>query len=169
MTERCSLFLVKPGSGQPKLTKILLPLDGSIVSENAVPHVIRLAQITKAEVLLLSVNGYPEIPSDRPPAAKPSWEEYALILMKEVREQAREYLGRVAADCQKAGVTTKTTVVFGGIAESIVRVAEEHKADAIAMATHARTGIDRWVYGSVAAAVSSATTLPMLLVRETER
>ncbi|XUX01163.1 MAG: universal stress protein [Dehalogenimonas sp.] len=169
VTERSSLFLVKPGSGQPKLSKILLPLDGSILSENAVPHVIRLAQITKAEVLLLSVNGYPEIPSDRPPAAKPSWEEYALILMKEVREQAREYLGRVAEDCRKAGVTIKTTIVFGGIAESIVRVAEEHKADVIAMATHARTGIDRWVYGSVAAAVSSATTLPMLLVRETER
>jgi nucleotide-binding universal stress UspA family protein len=169
VTERCSLFLVKPGSGQPKLARIMLPLDGSLVSENAVPHVIRLALITKAEVVLLSVNSYPEIPSDRPPAAKPSWEEYALILMKEVREQAREYLDRIAKDFRTAGVTAKTSVVFGGVTDSIVRSAEEHKADVIAMATHARTGIDRWVYGSVAAAVSSATTIPMLLIRGSER
>ena len=169
VTESCSLFLVKPGSGQPKLSKILLPLDGSIVSENAVSHVIRLAQITKSEVVLLSVNAYPEIPSDRPPAAKPSWEEYALILMKEVREQARAYLERIAADCRKAGVNAKTSVIFGGVAEGIVRAAEESHADVIAMATHARTGIDRWVYGSVAAAVSSTTTLPMLLIRGSER
>ncbi len=169
VTERCSLFLVKPGSGQPKLSKILLPLDGSIVSENVVPHVIRLAQLTKAEVVLLSVNSYPEIPSDRPPAAKPSWEEYALILMKEVREQAHEYLKRIAEDCRKAGVTAKTSVVFGGVTDGIIRAAEEHKADVIAMATHARTGIDRWVYGSVAATVSSSTSLPMLLIRGSDR
>ena len=169
VTERCSLFLVKPGSGQPKLSKILLPLDGSIVSENVGPHVIRLAQLTKAEVVLLSVNSYPEIPSDRPPAAKPSWEEYALILMKEVREQAHEYLKRIAEDCRKVGVTAKTSVVFGGVTDGIIRAAEEHKADVIAMATHARTGIDRWVYGSVAATVSSSTSLPMLLIRGSDR
>jgi nucleotide-binding universal stress UspA family protein len=169
VTQNCSLLLVKPGSGQPRLSRILLPLDGSIVSENVVPHVIRLALTAKAEVVLLSVNGYPEIPSDRPPFAKPSWEEYALILMKEVREQAKSYLERIAADCRKAGVPTKTTVVFSGVAEGIARAAEEKHADIIAMATHARTGLDRWVYGSVAAAVSSATTLPMLLVRGSER
>jgi nucleotide-binding universal stress UspA family protein len=169
VTERCSLFLVKPGSGQPKLSKILLPLDGSIISENAVSHVIRLAQITRSEVTLLSVNAYPEIPSDRPPAAKPSWEEYALILMKEVREQAQSYLDRVAVECRKANVPTKTSVVFGGVSEGIVRAAEDAHADVIAMATHARTGIDRWVYGSVAAAVSSTTSLPMLLVRGSEK
>ena len=169
VTENSSLLLVKPGSGQPRLSKILLPLDGSIVSENMVPRVIRLAQTTKAEVVLLSVNGYPEIPSDRPPSAKPSWEEYALILMKEVREQARDYLDRIAADCRKAGVPAKTSVVFGGVAEGIVRAAEDNRADVIAMATHARTGLDRWVYGSVAATVSTSTTLPMLLVRGSER
>jgi nucleotide-binding universal stress UspA family protein len=165
VSERCSLFIVKPGSGQPHLSKIILPLDGSIMAESAVPHVIRLAQIIKSEVILVSVNSYPEIPSDRPPAAKPSWEEYALILMKEVREQAQDYLKRIAAECRKAGVTAKTSVVFGGVADGIVRAAEENHADVIAMATHARTGIDRWVYGSVAVAVSSATPLPMLLVR----
>jgi nucleotide-binding universal stress UspA family protein len=169
VTDCCSLLLIKPNSGQPALKKILLPLDGSIVSENVVPHVIRLAQKAGAEVLLLSVNAYPEIPSDRPPSAKPSWEEYALILMKEVREQATAYLDRIAADCRKSGVTAKTQVVFGGVAEGIVAAAEDNRADVIAMVTHARTGLGRWVYGSVAAAVSTSTSLPMLLVRGSER
>ncbi len=169
VTENCCLLLVKPGSGQPRLSRILLPLDGSIVSENIVPHVIRLAQTAKAEVVLLSVNAYPEIPSDRPPSAKPSWEEYALILMKEVREQAKSYLERIAAEFRNAGVPAKATVIFSGVAEGIARASEEKHADVIAMATHARTGLDRWVYGSVAAAVSSTTALPMLLVRGSER
>jgi len=169
VTECCSLLLVKPNSGQPHLKKVLLPLDGSIASENAVSHVIKLAKVTGAEVVLLSVNAYPEIPSDRPPSAKPSWEEYALILMKEVREQARTYLERIAGECRDAGVVAKTQVVFGDVTGAIARTAEDSNADVIAMATHARTGFGRWVFGSVAMAVSTSTHLPMLLVRGSER
>ncbi|PVV85038.1 universal stress protein [Dehalogenimonas alkenigignens] len=169
VSENCSLILIKPESRKPRISKILLPLDGSIASENVVSHVIRLAKTAKAEVELLSVNAYPEIPSDRPPSAKPSWEEYALILMREVREQASAYLERIAKDFLAAGINVKTNVVFGGAADGIVRAAEDTRADVIAMATHARSGLDRWVFGSVAATVSSETKLPMLLVRGSER
>lgn len=169
VSEFCSLLLVKPGCTKTRISKILLPLDGTIASENVVPHVIRLAKTAKAEVVLLSVNPYPEIPSDRPPSAKPSWEEYALILMREVREQAAAYLERIAEDCRASGINVKASVVFGGVVDGIVRTAEDIRADVIAMATHARSGLDRWVYGSVAATVSSETKLPMLLVRGNER
>ncbi|MEN8614636.1 universal stress protein [Dehalogenimonas sp. THU2] len=168
VTDNSSLLLVKPDAAKPRLSRILLPLDGSIISEGAVPHVIKLAKAAGLEVLLLSVNGFPEIPSDRPPAAKPSWEEYALVLMKEVREQASGYLDRQAQDFRQAGLKVKTQVVFGSVAESILKVSEEEHVDVIAMATHRRSGLDRWVYGSVAATVSAATELPMLLVRGSE-
>lgn len=169
VTDTCPLLVVKPGTVKPNLKKILLPLDGSIISENVVPHVIRLAQVAKAEVVLMSVSGFPEIPSDRPPAAKPSWEEYALILMKDVREQAGVYLERMASMFREAGVTAVTKVVFGGVAESIIKVSEDEVVDIIAMATHGRTGLDRWVYGSVAATVGAATKLPILLARGSDR
>ncbi|AKG53643.1 universal stress protein [Dehalogenimonas sp. WBC-2] len=169
VTDNCPLLLVKPGTVKPNLAKILLPLDGSIISENVVPHVIRLAKVTKAEIVLMSVSGFPEIPSDRPPSAKPSWEEYALILMKEVREQASVYLERTATIFRDAGVTSRIKVVFGGIAESILKVSEDEGVDIIAMATHGRTGLDRWVYGSVATTVGAATKLPVLLARGNDR
>jgi nucleotide-binding universal stress UspA family protein len=169
VTECCSLLMIKPGSGQPHFKRILVPLDGTIVSEDSLPHVIKLAAATKAEVLLISVNAYPEIPSDRPPSAKPSWEEYTLILMREVREQAFGYLDRLAGECRAAGVSTRTLVVFGEVTEGIVRAAEDNKADLIAMATHARKGFGRWVFGSIATAVSLATEMPMLLVRGNEK
>lgn len=165
VSKKCSLLLIKPGVFNSKIKKIVLPLDGSIVSEEIVPFVSELATTTGAEVILLSVNSFPDIPSDRPASANPSWEEYALILMKEVREQASSYLERVSEDFSRQGIKTHNQIVFGGVAESILRIAEEEKADLIAMGTHARTGFDRWVFGSVAATVSAMTRLPMLLVR----
>lgn len=165
VSKKCSLLLIKPGAIDAKIKRIILPLDGSIVSEEVIPYVVELAAATGAVIILLSVNSFPDIPSDRPASAKPSWEEYALILMREVREQASGYLERVSQEFSQHGIKTHTQVVFGGVAESILRAAEDEKADLIAMGTHARTGFDRWVFGSVAATVSATTKLPMLLVR----
>ena len=165
VSRQCSLLLIKPGETNRQIKRILLPLDGSVVSEEILPYVVELARNTGAEVVLLSVNAFPEIPSDRPPAARPSWEEYALILMKETREQAGEYLDRVAGEINALGIPTRRLVLFGGVAESILKAAEDEKADLIAMGTHARSGIDRWVFGSVAATVSATSRLPLLLVR----
>jgi nucleotide-binding universal stress UspA family protein len=168
VSKKCSLLLIKPGEVNTKIKRIILPLDGSITSEDVLPYVMELAGATGAEIILLSVNSFPDIPSDRPASAKPSWEEYALILMKEVREQASSYLERISEEFDQHGIKTQTQVVFGGVAESILKAAEDEKADLIAMGTHARTGFDRWVFGSVAATVSAMTRLPMLLVRSTE-
>ena len=165
VSKECSLLLIKPGTTNTKINRILLPLDGSILSEEAMPYVIELAQAVGAEVVLLSVNTFPEIPSDRSPSAKPSWEEYALILMREVREQALSYMERMAKEFRKYKIKTRILVVFGGVTESILQAADDEHANVIAMSTHGRTGFGRWVFGSVTATVSATTRLPMLLVR----
>ncbi|ADJ25901.1 UspA domain protein [Dehalogenimonas lykanthroporepellens BL-DC-9] len=165
VSKQCSLLLIKPGTVNRPIKRILLPLDGSVLSEEVVPYVLELAGNTGAEVVLLSVNAFPEIHSDRPPSARPSWEEYALILMKETREQAGDYLERVSDEFSAADVPARTLVLFGGVAESILKASEDEKADLIAMSTHARSGIDRWVFGSVTATVSATSRLPLLLVK----
>ena len=128
-SKNCSLLLVKPGTVNPSIKRIILPLDGSMVSEEAIPFVAELGHVLKAEVVLLSVNAFPDIPSDRPPSARPSWDEYALILMGEVRQQATAYLERAAEAFRNQGVKTRTLVVFGGAAEGILKASDEEKAD----------------------------------------
>ena len=80
-------------------------------------------------------------------------------------EQAQAYLERVAEQLRALGVTTHLTVRQGHPAKQIVAAAKECGADAIAMATHSRRGINRLMFGSVTEAVLHETNLPILLVR----
>ena len=78
---------------------------------------------------------------------------------------AGRYLDRVSDRLGEHGVQVSTTVQMGAVAESIVDYAENHQIDLIAMCTHGRTGLGRWILGSVADRVLRAGCIPVLLVR----
>jgi nucleotide-binding universal stress UspA family protein len=80
-------------------------------------------------------------------------------------EQAQTYLERVAGQIRESGVTTHALVKQGQPAKQIVAAAREVQADAIAMATHSRRGINRLMFGSVAEEVLHESSLPVLLIR----
>jgi nucleotide-binding universal stress UspA family protein len=162
------VFLVKsraPKVSRVKFEKVLLPLDGSPFSETSIPHLEKLIKGTEAEIILLRVSEPPIVPSDRSPAIKPSWEEYRDMLMAEVQQQALEYLKRIKATFEGRGAKVRSQVVLGKATESILQVAQKENVDLIAITTHGRTGVSRWVYGSVVNRVVEESLQPVLLIR----
>ncbi len=142
--------------------KILVPLDGSPLAEAALPPVVELAQCTGAKIILLRVLLTPvyEYMMTDPVVATVTAEA------KEInRDEVQNYLEYMAAGLRQKGLTVETQVCEGPIADAILDYAESIHTDLIAMSTHGRSGLARWLIGSVADKVVHAATMPVLLVR----
>ena len=77
---------------------------------------------------------------------------------------AEGYLHAIQSQWQATGVPVSTRVAIGAAPELIVHVANQINADLIVMSTHGRSGLSRFLYGSVAEAVLRGTQLPLLLI-----
>ena len=139
--------------------KILVPLDGSELAEAVLPHVERLAKDNDAEIVLLRV------------AVNPAFEfavsdpAIASQVVSDMEAQSRQYIATMVAKLKEKGFKVSSDVVEGGVADAILREADERGADIIAMSTHGRSGVARWLIGSVADKVVRASKVPVLLVR----
>ena len=142
---------------------ILVTLDGSDLSERALSTAFQLAQKFESQVTLLRV-----INTDTAVAtaagAGPS--SLRLLDMREATEQqeSTEYLQAIAAQWRGTGVPVAIQVAYGAPPEMIVQVSDQTNADLIVMSTHGRSGLNRFLYGSVAEAVLRGTQLPLLLI-----
>jgi len=143
--------------------RIVVPLDGSPLAEAILPEVQRLAANTPLEVVLLAVGQVPETIEERSGQVA-----YVDSLLAEQEQDLRAYLHTPAHWLNGYRIPVETRVRFGDPAAEIVRCAEEEEADAIAMCTHGRTGLDRLMHGSVAGTVLRSTRLPIVLFRPTE-
>lgn len=145
--------------------RMLLPLDGSDLSEQVVPFVIALAKACKSTVALAHV-----VDTSALHDAGQSWVEMPSVkqFVDEEAGRARDYLARVKQRFDAEGVPVTTEVTSGSPAEAIATLAEAGKADLVAMSTHGRSGLARWVMGSVADRVIRETTKPLLLYRPTD-
>jgi nucleotide-binding universal stress UspA family protein len=145
-------------------TRILVPLDGSPLAEQALPCAMTLAQGLGAELVLLSVVS---IPSDTREILDND-EVEASALVNQLVAKAEDYLGRVAQRLEEAGLEAHHVVQHGPAAETIVDYAEQMDVKQIVMATHGYTGIRRWTHGSVAERVLQSAVVPVLMVRARE-
>ena len=138
--------------------RVLIPLDGSALAEQALPHAIALAKHCQAELILLRV--VEPFPHAR---------GMSLANLERTREQthtwALEYLERLAADVQQEGVSAQKTTVEGRPHSVIAEYAETNQVDLIVMSTLGQSGLSRWLMGSVADRVVRGATVPVLLVR----
>ncbi len=145
--------------------RILVPLDGSALAEQILPHVQALARCTGAEVILLRVPEYTykrAVEFDGPFL----WPPLPLQDNCETGcEEATAYLNKVKLKLPMHGVPVSTVVREGHIAQVIIEFARETGADLIAMSTHGRTGLSRAVFGSVAEEVLRLGGKPVLLIR----
>ena len=133
----------------------LVPLDGSQAAESVLPYVERMAAATNAGVLLLAA-------VDRPR----DWGEDTSGDLKGERHEAEAYLRSLQARLASAtGNDVECEVVSSEPAAAILDAAETGSSDLIAMTTHGRSGVARWVLGSVATKLLHATNLPLLMVR----
>lgn len=140
---------------RPQLRRLLVPLDGSALAEQALPVATGLAAQAGAEVVLLR-------------AISPIVEAYSPLsagMQLLVRDQAQQELAIQAGALQPAPCATEVVVMTGAAAEAIVEGALLSKADLIVMATHGYGGLRRLALGSVADTVLRTTTTPLLLVR----
>jgi len=84
------------------------------------------------------------------------------------RESAMDYLDSLGKAFQEKGLTTSSVVRTGSAADKILEYAEANRIDLIAMSTHGRSGIGRWVLGSVTDKVLHAGDTAVLTVRATK-
>jgi nucleotide-binding universal stress UspA family protein len=139
--------------------QLLIPLDRSPLSEQAVGRAAAIARATQASIDLLLVHEPFGVPADFPPASDA--DDFAA---------ERVYLESVAAELRSgAAIHTTCAVLRGGASEMICERAKEIGANLIVMTSHARTGLDRLWLGSVADAVVRNATIPVLMLRPVER
>jgi nucleotide-binding universal stress UspA family protein len=142
---------------------LLVTLDGTARSEAAVPHAIKVARAMGAEITLLRVVDAVAAEWSERGAMGKSQAETTIRSM--FADQAQAYLERVAALIERDGIRVHTLVKQGPPARQIITSAHEVDADAIAMSTHSRRGLNRLMFGSVAEQVLHETSLPVILVR----
>jgi nucleotide-binding universal stress UspA family protein len=144
-----------------QLDHILIPLDGSELSEDIIERAVALGSLTGAHYTLMQVITPPLpylfdstfIPQVTPPE-------------QELRTSAEAYLTGVADRMRERGLTVATSVVMQPqSASAILEQALSDDVDLIAMATHGRTGFSRVALGSVADKVLRSTFVPLLLLR----
>lgn len=157
------------GSGatcRKALHSLLVPLDGSLFSEEALPVAIDLARKSDASLGLVHICD-PFWVSPNMFAVRDRADEYEGT-MADVDRQAlaagRSYLERVAEDARSQGIPVRWEVRFGKPADEIVRAAETTEAALIVMATYGRGGIRRLALGSVANEVLHRGTIPILAI-----
>lgn len=140
---------------------ILVPLDSSELAELALEDAFSLAALNHAEVTLLHV--IPPIENvlaaetGHPIFIDQKWDSHKAVALR--------YLKEICARMQCPDVRVNFAIEMGLPAETIIEYGQEHPVDIIVMATHGRSGLQRWVYGSVADKVLRGARVPVLLVR----
>jgi len=138
--------------------KILAPLDGSKFSECSLDHIRAVATgCSVPEVVLLMVVELPRQPLER-------GEEWPRFVEEKARSWAEDYLAKLASSLKKEGIVAETAVITGWPADKILDYADQNQVDLIIMSTHGRSGVTRWVFGSVADRVLRHSKAPVLMV-----
>ena len=136
---------------------ILVPLDGSRLAEAILPEIEKLAALLKARLNLIRVSRVHVLPGVNPSEAQ----------IKAVR-RAQEYLESLKKRLSTRDIEIEIHAAYGNPAEKILEVCRRHDIDLIAMSTHGRSGLGRWLLGSVAEKVVRHSEKPVLLLRAHE-
>jgi nucleotide-binding universal stress UspA family protein len=145
-----------------KYSTILVPLDGSSLAERALPVAARITHSTGGSLVLLqALRASVEFESG---AASPAL--WALPVSPEERETAQRYLASVRQAQIRAETPVQMRIVAGPPAAMILAASVGLGADLIVLASHGRSGMGRWLLGSVAAEVVRDARIPVFVVRE---
>lgn len=144
--------------------RVVIPLDGSELAQGVLPYVAEVIRDRRSQVYLLSVaplvrGVLPTVADARPSSAAISLER------RRVEHEWVEYLRTVARQWESDAADVQVSVCFGRPADEILAFADKVDADLVAMSAHGRSGLSRWVFGSVADRVLRGSVYPVLLVR----
>jgi nucleotide-binding universal stress UspA family protein len=163
--------------------KILVPCDGSdLARESVFPQVEDLAKSMDAEVIILRVvpvpagrsgtafrPGTPELPEPLPVtpedvevARHPIYKDQEIA---SAEAEAKHSVSQAEAMLREKGVSARSVVLLGQPADEIIDYAEDENADLIVMCTHGRSGLGRWLFGSVTEKVLRGAKTPVMVIR----
>ncbi len=148
----------------PQLKRILVPLDGSELAEQALPLACMLAEVAHADLHLFQAV-FPISGALYPSELLTSPDVGSEALLKSICRNTTTYLEYVASTLHHPCYSVSVGTTVGHPAEAILIEAEQQHADLIVMVTHGYGGIQRWALGSVADKVLHATTTPILIIR----
>jgi nucleotide-binding universal stress UspA family protein len=147
------------------MKRILVPIDGSTLSGEAIREAFELARALPAEVILLHVVPDPGLPN----TVDGVWMDTDAI-HKDLRQRGRGLLKEAVQEL--ASVTTRPLMrdaLGEHPADVIVRLSNEEQVDLIIMGTHGRAGLERLLMGSVAERVAHHALAPVMLVRDVRK
>ena len=165
---RNPLLLVRAGEnaaveGMARWQRVIVPLDGSALAETVLAHTVELARPLGIEVALMRVFGVPT------PVFAEDYGPYVEELWTQLEEEAQKYLAEKKQQLLAQGLTNVVTVATAGFpAEKIIDAARQRKDALVAMCTHGRSGVNRFVMGSVTDRVVRHGGDPVLIIRAQE-
>ena len=143
---------------------VMVPLDGSELAECVLPHVRAIAlgcnivKVTLVRVVEpLNTRGGREI-SIPPTKEKQQLEKRSMDI-------ARDYLEQIEKSLKKVGVAVQSEVLHGVIVDKLIDYANTNEVDLIIVSTHGRSGVSRWVWGSVTDRILRGTCVPITMIR----
>jgi nucleotide-binding universal stress UspA family protein len=144
--------------------KILVPTDGSRLSDRAVKEATRLAQVLNAKLVLF--HALQEM-------RQPIYSEGSSTVLasrqrvrKAAASRARKILAAAAKKAESLGLSaTKDYAAGASPHDAIVAAAQRHHCDLIVMASHGRRGLSKFLLGSETQAVLPRARVPVLVVR----
>lgn len=136
-------------------TRILVAVENSAADDAILTHIVPLARLTGAELLVVHVaDGF----------AARHFADLALRESEEIQAD-RAYLAQVAERLSAHGIPVVTELAMGDPATELIRLAEERHADLIAMSTHGHRFINDLIHGTTVNRVRHVVKIPVLLLR----
>ena len=149
--------------------KIMVPLDGSDLAECVLPHLGYFVENSLAQNIILI-----RVVEPIPTKFRGSYvtgdthsemiETNAKTVEDSRKADALEYLQAVMRKIKTGNVNVQTEVIIGRVADCLIDYAEENQVDLILIATHGRSGISRWVRGSIADRILTGSRVPVFMV-----
>jgi nucleotide-binding universal stress UspA family protein len=148
--------------GEAALSSVIVPLDGSEIAETVLSPVAALAKALEMQVILVRVYGVPLATYGGDDYYVPDY----LELKDQIKDEADNYLKSRASLLRQQGVAEVSTVIIeGSAADAIISLARKTPDNLIAMTPYGRSGLQRWVLGSVTEKVVRHCEDPVLIVR----
>ncbi len=155
--------------------KIMVPLDGSDLAECVLPQVDGFVAGLQGETIIFvtviepTPTHYSEMGSDIDPHVFEIMQKNTKMVDEERISYAARYLKQVIYQVKQDGVKYKAEVLVGQVADRLADYIDANKIDLVLIATHGRSGISRWVRGSVADKVLRSSHAPVLMVRADDK
>jgi nucleotide-binding universal stress UspA family protein len=160
------LFLVRAHQdgvtdGAAMIKSIIVPLDGSKLAESVLPTAIEIAKALDLEVILCRAYELAASAYQGNEDGLPNYDE----MLRQVKAETESYLAEKAAALKAAGLSRVSWVALEGpSAEQITDYSDKHPGTVVVMCTHGRSGISRWVIGSVTEKVVRHSSGPVLVL-----